>query len=56
MLLNNVKGVFLSFSDRLRDAIELVFPSAKAFSEASGIPYPSLRNYISGEKNPAWMR
>lgn len=28
------------------------WPTIKDFSEATGIPYPSLREYISGKKKP----
>lgn len=42
----------VTFHDRLKEAIKAAYPSTKAFSEATGIPYPSLRNYLTGEKKP----
>lgn len=42
----------LRFEDRLKDAMALKWPTIKDFSEATGIPYPSLREYISGKKKP----
>lgn len=40
------------FEDRLKEAMALKWPTIKDFSEATGIPYPSLREYISGKKKP----
>lgn len=40
------------FDDRLKEAMAAKWPTIKDFSEATGIPYPSLREYISGKKKP----
>ncbi len=37
---------------RIRQAIENKFLNMRAFSEETGMPYPSLRNYVSGTKKP----
>ena len=42
------------FKQRLKEAIALKFPSIRAFSEQTGIPYPSLRDYLSGKKRPGF--
>ncbi len=40
--------------DRLKEAMQLKFMTIKDFSEATGIPYPSLREYVSGKKRPGF--
>lgn len=40
--------------DRLRQAMEGKFLKIKDLSEATGIPYPSLREYLAGKKRPGF--
>lgn len=44
--------MLLDFGGRIRLAVEKKFSNMKAFCEATGMPYPSLRNYVSGVKKP----
>ncbi|MDD5297543.1 MAG: helix-turn-helix transcriptional regulator [Rhodocyclaceae bacterium] len=40
--------------DRLKDAMAEKFHTVKELSVATGIPYPSLREYLSGKKRPGF--
>lgn len=46
--------MLLHLEDRLKEAMNSKFMTIKEFSEATNIPYPSLREYLSGKKRPGF--
>lgn len=40
---------------RIKAWIKSKYPSVKEFSRISGIPYPSLNNWFSGNREPSWQ-
>lgn len=46
--------MLLQLESRLKEAMAVKFQTVKELSEATGIPYPSLREYLSGKKRPGF--
>ncbi|EID4586480.1 helix-turn-helix transcriptional regulator [Salmonella enterica] len=46
--------MLLHLEDRLKQAMNHKFMTIREFSEATNIPYPSLREYLSGKKRPGF--
>lgn len=44
----------LHLEERIKEAMTLKCQSIKEFSELTGIPYPSLREYLAGKKKPGF--
>ena len=46
--------MLLHLEERIREAMSLKCQSIRDFSEMTGIPYPSLREYLAGKKKPGF--
>lgn len=51
MTINNPR-LLTGIGKRIHHAVKMSFRSIKAFSEMTGVPYPSLKSYLSGASRP----